>query len=354
MRPRLSSSIAAAILLWGLQAHANPSARLVYVRGAGASECPNEDAVRRSVAARLGYDPFFLSAPTTIFVEVSRDGERFDAVVKLVDSQGVERGARHLESNGRDCANLVGTLALTISLVVDSESLAVAPNPPESVVTPAPPVAPPASPSASVAPPASPSASAAPPASPPASAAPPASAPASPVPPPDARPPPAGPPGTAPFFAGVTVLGTLGSALAPTAGAALFGGTRRGWASIRIEARGDLPASSSAPPAARSWALFGSVLPCGHLHGAFACAAMGVEWIHASGDARSPRRAETLVPVAGGRLGVELAATDRLAFAAHAELLAPLQRPRIEIDGATVQRFPVVAGDVGLSALECF
>ncbi len=81
---------------------------------------------------------------------------------------------------------------------------------------------------------------------------------------------------------------------------------------------------------------------------------MGVEWIHATGDARSPRRAETLVPVAGARLGVEVAATDRLAFAAYAELLAPLQRPRIEIDGVAVQHFPAVAGDVGVSALERF
>jgi hypothetical protein len=331
MRPWLSSSIAAAVLLWGLRAHANPSARLVYVRAAGASECPNEDVVRRSVAARLGYDPFFLSAPTTIFVEVSRNGERFDAVVKLVDSQGVERGTRHLESN-RDCANLVGTLALTISLVVDSVSLAVAPNPPSAVVAPDPPDA----------------------VAPAAPAAPPVSSPAS-LPPSEAPLPPTGRPSrNAPFFAGVTVLGTLGSALAPTAGAALFGGIRRGWASIRIEARGDLPASASTPPAARSWALFGWALPCGHLHVAFACAVMGVEWIHATGDARSPRHAETLVPVAGARLGVEVAATDRLAFAAYAELLAPLQRPRIEIDGVAVQHFPVVAGDVGVSALERF
>lgn len=330
MRPWLSSSIAAAILLWGLRAHANPSARLVYVRAAGASECPNEEVVRRSVAARLGYDPFFLSAPTTIFVEVSRNGERFDAAVKLVDSQGVERGTRHLESN-RDCANLVATLALTISLVVDSVSLAVAPNPP-AVVAP--------DPAAVVAP----AAPAAPPASPPAS-----------PPPPEAPLLPTGRPSrNAPFFAGVTVLGTLGSALAPTAGAALFGGTRRGWASIRIEARGDLPATASTPPTARSWALFGWALPCGHLRSAFACAAMGVEWIHATGDARSPRRAETLVPVAGARLGVEVAATDCLAFAAYAELLAPLQRPRIEIDGVAVQHFPAVAGDVGVSALERF
>jgi hypothetical protein len=328
MRPWLSSPIAAALLLSALQARANPSARLIYVRGPGASECPNEDVVRKSVAARLGYDPFFLSAPTTIFVEVSRDGDRFAAVVKLIDNQGVERGVRRLESRTRDCRDLVGTLALTMSLVVDPLSLAVAPNPPETVAPPAP---------------------AAPSTPPPAST--PVAAPA-----PIAPPPAEAPREATRFFAGLTVLGSLGSALAPTAGAAVFGGVRRSWLSVRVEARGDLPASDPTPPPARSWALFGLALPCGHLSPAFACAAIGLEWIHATADVASPRPAETLVAVAGGRLGLELAATDRLAFAAFAESLVPLQRPRIVVEDATAPQhtFSPVAGDVGISAVERF
>jgi hypothetical protein len=324
MRPWLSSSITAAVLLSALQARANPSARLIYVRGPGAGECPDEDVVRKSVATRLGYDPFFLSAPTTIFVEVSHDTDRFAAVVRLIDNQGVERGVRRLESHSRDCRDLVGTLALTISLVVDPLSLAVAPSAPE----------------AAAAPPA--------PAPAPAPAAAPAPAPA--PPPLEGR-----PPEVTRFFAGLTVLGSLGSALAPTAGAAIFGGARRSWVSVRVEARGDLPASAPTAPPARSWALFGSALPCGHLSAAFACAAIGLEWIHATGDAASPRSAETLVAVAGGRLGLELGATDRLAFAAFAESLVPFQRPKIVIDGTTIEHtFPAVAGDVGISALERF
>jgi len=330
MRPALSSPIAGAILLWALQARANPAARLVYVRGPGANECPDEDAVRRSVSARLGYDPFFLSAPTTIFVEVSRDGERFAAVVKLIDNQGVERGMRRLESHTRGCGDLVGTLALTISLVVDPVSLAIAPSPPD----------------ASVASPAAPAKSEAPP---PTLA--PVAAPASEAPSPPAAPPPHAPR----FSAGVTVLGSLGSALAPTAGAAVFGGARRSWVSVRLEARGDLPASAPSPPAARSWALFGSAVPCAHWGSAFACAAIGLEWVHATGDVASPRPAETLVTVVGGRLGLEVAATEGFALAAFAESLVPLQEPRIETsEGATLHAFSAVAGDVGISALERF
>jgi hypothetical protein len=325
MRPWLSSPIVAAIVAASLQARANPSARLVYMRGPGASECPNEDVVRRSVAARLGYDPFFLSAPTTIVVELSREGERFAAVVKLIDNQGVERGTRHLESRARDCADLVGTLALTISLVVDPVSLAAAPGPPDAGAG--------------------------------APDAPPDSAPASPVaaalPAPTPTPAPTAPAGAS-FFVGVTALGSLGSALAPTAGAAAFGGVRRGWASVRVEARGDLPASASTPPAGRSWALFALAVPCAHWRTAFACAPFGLESIHARGDAPSPRRADTLVAVVGGRLGLEVAATSRFAVAAFAESLAPLQRPKIEIDGVPVHTFSAVAGDVGISALERF
>jgi hypothetical protein len=338
MRPWPSSPIALVILLSTLRANANPSARLVYVRGPGADRCPNEDVVRTSVAARIGYDPFFLAAPTTIFVEVSREGDRFAALVKLIDNQGVERGMRHLATHSPDCADLIGTLALTISLVIDPVSLAtapirtdssaVAPSPPSTpvapvVVTPVPtgavpvlvPIAPATAPEA---PRSSPSADG------------------------------------ASFFAGVSVLGSLGSALAPTAGAVAFGGARWRWVSLRIEARGDLPASARTPPPARSWTVAASAVPCAYWHTAFACAALGVESIQATGDAAAPRNAETLVAVAGGRLGVEIAATEGFAFAAFAEGLVPLQRPRIEIDGVTVHHFSPVAGDVGLSGLARF
>jgi hypothetical protein len=331
MRPWLSSPIAAAILLWTLRASANPSARLVYVRGPGADLCPNEDAVRKAVAARLGYDPFFLSAPTTIFVEASRDGDHFAAVVKLIDSQGVERGTRRLESQTRGCGDLIGTLALTISLVVDPVSLATAPTPPD--------------------------ASAPAPAAPPVATAPSAVASPSPgEPPPQAAAPPqsARPTDAITFFAGITVLGSLGSALAPTAGAALFGGARGAWASLQIEARADLPVSARSPPAARSWALFASAAPCAHWLRAFACVTLGLESIQATGNAAAPRRAETLVALAGGRLGVDLVATDHFGLAGYAGAFAPLQLPRIEIDGVAVHDFSPVAGEVGISGLERF
>ena len=330
MRRWLSSPIAIALLLSTARAHANPSARLVYVRGPGAQVCPNEDAVRAAVATRLGYDPFFPSAPTTIFVELAGSGDRFVAQVKLVDSEGVERGTRRLASPKGRCLDLVGTLALTISLVVDPLSLAPAPPPRDSQDPPAP--APPAEgapASAASIPPLVSDAE-----SPAASSAPPVSA--------------------LRYFAGVSLLGSLGSALAPTAGAAAFGGARRDWLSVRIEGRGDLPASATSPPAARSWALVASASPCAHWRSAFACATLGVESIQASGDATTARSAETLVAIVGGRLGAEMAATDHLVLAPFAEVLAPLQRPRIQIDGIPVHWFSPVAADVGISGVVRF
>jgi hypothetical protein len=325
MRAWLSSWIGVAIALSTVRAAANPSARLLYVRGPGADLCPNEEAVRASVAARLGYDPFFLSAPTTILVEITRDGDHFAALVKLIDSQGVERGTRRLATPTGNCVDLIGTLALTISLVIDPVSLAVSPVPPDPTAAAPPPAAPPAAPI---------------PVGVPAATA-------------ERAPAPLRPDATR-FFAGVSVLGSLGSALAPTAGAAVFGGARRGWGSLRVEARGDLPAAAPTPPAARSWALVASAVPCAHWRSAFACATVGVESIQASGNAAEPRKAETLVAILGGRLGVEIAATDRFALAVYAGWFAPLQHPRIEIDGVPVHDFPAVAGDVGISGLERF
>lgn len=56
------------------EASASPSARLLYVRNVGAEGCPDESALRKSVAARLGYDPFFPWATTTVLATIDRAG----------------------------------------------------------------------------------------------------------------------------------------------------------------------------------------------------------------------------------------------------------------------------------------
>ncbi|MFO0677084.1 MAG: hypothetical protein U0169_11140 [Polyangiaceae bacterium] len=106
-----------------------PAARLVYVRGSGAESCPDEDELRRAVATRLGYDPFFPTASSTLIADVERAKGRFVAHIKLVGDDDVTRGARRLEHGGPSCADMIDTMALSISIAIDPESLTRAPRP---------------------------------------------------------------------------------------------------------------------------------------------------------------------------------------------------------------------------------
>lgn len=116
--------------------HASPTARLVYVRGAGAESCADEASMRQAVASRLGYDPFRVVADTTLTADVSRENGVFHGHVKLVDASGVERGARTLESRAGDCGELTSAMALSMSIAIDPVSVlsptpATTPNAPE-------------------------------------------------------------------------------------------------------------------------------------------------------------------------------------------------------------------------------
>ena len=101
------------------RATASPSAHLVYVRDATAAECPSEEDLRRSVKARVGYDPFFPWAKTTVIVEMVRDGRSLVARVRLVDADGRSRGVRELRSVARGCGGLIDASALAISIALD-------------------------------------------------------------------------------------------------------------------------------------------------------------------------------------------------------------------------------------------
>jgi hypothetical protein len=69
------------------------SARLVYVRGPGAEDCPGEQAIRAAVGARLGYDPFLAWARDTMFVEIQR--RRRSAISTETESwMSLSRGPR--------------------------------------------------------------------------------------------------------------------------------------------------------------------------------------------------------------------------------------------------------------------
>lgn len=143
------SALAAMLVLYAPVAAASSSARLVYLRSPGAEGCPDEADLRRAVATRLGYDPFFAVADTTLVVEIgrtSRTEERYHATIKLLEGDSTVRGTRELDLSGA-CSTTVDTLALSMSIAIDPSSLLgpTEPAPPDPPPAPAPPEPAPAS-----------------------------------------------------------------------------------------------------------------------------------------------------------------------------------------------------------------
>jgi hypothetical protein len=123
---------AALSLATARSAHANPSARLVYARDASAMSCPAEDALRKAVAARFGYDPFFAWAKKTVVVLVTRDGGVYSARLEVIDGEGVAQGSREISSDGDSCSELFDVAALAISIALDASMAEAVPLPPAS------------------------------------------------------------------------------------------------------------------------------------------------------------------------------------------------------------------------------
>src|SRR5262245_48766612 len=112
MRP--SAAIAATLvgLVLTVPARATPTSRLTYVRGPGAEGCPDEGELRRAVAERLGYDPFFPTAGRTIVAQVTHGAAGYGGELKITDAAGVSLGERVLPTKTRDCGEIVKSLAL--------------------------------------------------------------------------------------------------------------------------------------------------------------------------------------------------------------------------------------------------
>ena len=110
------------VLLASQRAAAFPSSRLVYVRGPGAEDCPDQVAVREAVKKRLGYDPFFPSSDKTIIARVLREADQLRGEVELVDEHGTQVGRREFSAPVDQCDQLVRAMALSISIAIDPKS----------------------------------------------------------------------------------------------------------------------------------------------------------------------------------------------------------------------------------------
>jgi hypothetical protein len=99
-------------------AHADPGNRLSYERRPGAEFCPDEAALRRAVAARLGEDPFTPDGPRTFHLTLSGSDGKLRGTVEL-ETNGLVEGRRELESDAETCSELVEAMALAVSLTIN-------------------------------------------------------------------------------------------------------------------------------------------------------------------------------------------------------------------------------------------
>ncbi len=105
---------------WG-----RPTARLALERGAGAESCPDAESLRRTVEGRLGYRALRDDANATIAVRFDRDATgRFTSHVTQRDAQDLAMGERALDGDDQDCVDVADATALTISVLLESVSVA--------------------------------------------------------------------------------------------------------------------------------------------------------------------------------------------------------------------------------------
>ena len=318
-----------------------PAARLVYSRAADAESCPDEEALRRAVAARVGYDAFFPWAKRTVVASVDRREGAFVASVDLVDERGIRHGGHELRAEG-SCGDLLDAVALAVAIAIDPQLLLAqqaAPSPPAATAAPTPPA--PALPAPTPLGP--PPATLAPPA--PAPAPSPAPAPAQPAPSPVTLEGSLGPTAALGFAPGVSMGGTVG--------------VEARWSRFSLGLEGFTAARSSKPVTADSsvtaWPLVGALVPCVHVGPAFACALAESGALFASGEQVPGARSSSGTWVAfGARVGGELRLQETLSLRLRVDGLLDATQPSFWVGNTREWPAPLLAGSVGIDAVVRF
>jgi hypothetical protein len=306
------------LLLLATTANAAPSSRLIYVRDERAATCPDEAHFREAVVRRVGYDPFFAWATTTVVVEVTGESGWYTAHVRLVDKRGVSHGVRELRSGESGCSGLLDAAALAVSIALDMDSTEVSEPPPAPSVpgTPQP--------------------------------APPEPVPTPPLPSSASRDSPAIDrlaPGTRDESAirgeiGFDTLAAIAAAPDVVSGFDVWVGARRGSGSLGLELRTDAPDS---PPFERGGQatvvlLAATLDPCVYAGSFFACALATVGWLHASGSGvLEPRSGAAATLALGPRAGVDLPLSRSFALRFRGDFSINAVRPTVSLNGAEWQ-----------------
>jgi hypothetical protein len=332
---------------------AAPQAKLVYTRESGAEPCPDEPAVRRAVAARLGYDPFVDGdgaagmIDRTVRVTIGPSGHWLRATIELVDETGELVGAHQLAPRLRGCDALASAMELAIAIAIDPLRASAPPAPPtEPSPTPEPsPLPTPARGNASANANANANANAS--ANTVARALRRARA-------PELHDSPAEDhlyDDTRVHLVGrFSILAAVGSAPAATWGLAL--GLAAQWRRFSLggELRADLPGSSvSAGGTVSSSLVTVHLLPCVRAYGFFFCGLLSAGMVIAYGS-EFPVDRRVVLPFFGGgaRTGVELKLGRALGLGLAADLLAPFTRARLQLDDQTLFHAQPVSGAFSL------
>jgi hypothetical protein len=318
-------------------AGASPSARLTYVRSMDASSCPDEAALRKAVAARFGYDPFFPWAKKMVVVHLGHEDHHFTAHVELVDESGLTQGMRDLHADDDDCSQIFDATALAISIALDA--FATSPAEPASPPTPAESELPRDAGSSATPP------------------QPPLSIPAA-----GAAPKPATPESATPIVAGrshtpaavgLDVLGSFGGApgpLGPTAGIGAFI-SAGGKASLELRLHADASAPVSVAPVGRvETAHFVATLaPCAHFRIVSACGLGEVGWVQGWGmDLETVRSQAAPFVAAGARVGIAVPISETVAVRIYAEGIIDLDRARFQLDYYDAWTAPLAEGTLAI------
>ena len=118
-----------------------PTVSLAYALGPGVTRCPDAPALRESIAARLGRDPFTAASPTSqsrLSITVLRVGRGLRALISWDHGDDSPPSAREVASPTDDCTSVIATAALTISLALDASRSAIVPDAPVLAPAPAP------------------------------------------------------------------------------------------------------------------------------------------------------------------------------------------------------------------------
>ncbi len=320
-----------AVLVWVLALAGVASAsqpvtrtRLDYARTPAAASCPDEGAMRRSVAERLGYDPFHDEGGRTLRARVDRPSE-WAVEIRLLDPEGVLIGERQLSSPGNDCAELASSTALAIAIALDPLVLARPTPPPAPVAQQPEPLPPPLRVVTAVEH---------------------RAAPVEPDAPAPAR------PGDPRLQLGFMALGALGTAPSATLGGTLVAGARFGGLYLGAEVRADIPGSKAVGRGSvQAGQVVGGAVVCGQTGWVGACGIVSGGVLRSqSWDVLAATTAETPWVTVGPRAFLDLPFGPTVRLRLQADLVVPVTRTTLVVGHVEVWQSPIVAfsGGAGL------